>query len=72
MPAASTSEPKDALREDVRAVETTGKAPNVTDDHRPAVQRVPSRAADVFGDVRGRVVYHEDILAPSTNEWGEP
>jgi len=26
-------------------------------------------AADVFGDVRGRVAYHEDILAPTSEEW---
>jgi hypothetical protein len=26
-------------------------------------------AKDVFADVRGRVVYLEDVLSPTTDEW---
>jgi antitoxin (DNA-binding transcriptional repressor) of toxin-antitoxin stability system len=58
-----------------RHVEETGEELIVTDNGRPVVKVSPIRArtsaADVFGDVRGRVVYHEDILAPTTYEWPE-
>jgi len=47
----------------------------VTDNGRPVVKVIAIRAtvspADAFGDVRGRVVYREDILAPTTDEWPE-
>jgi hypothetical protein len=29
------------------------------------------RAEHVFGDVRGRIVYLEDVLSPTTEEWAE-
>jgi hypothetical protein len=38
------------------------------------VKIVPIRSrltADLFADVRGRVVYDEDMLAPTTDEWSE-
>lgn len=58
-----------------RHVEETGEELIITDYGRPAIKVVPIRtrilAAEVFGDVRGRVVYHEDILAPTTDEWPE-
>jgi prevent-host-death family protein len=63
------------MLEYLRRVEETGEELIVTDDGRPVVKVVPIRArrtaADVFGDVRGRVVYREDILAPATDEWPE-
>ncbi len=41
----------------------------------PVLRIVPIRkrlsAAAVFGNLRGRVVYHEDPLAPTTDEWSE-
>ena len=56
-------------------VEETGEELIVTDNGRPVVKVVAIRprrsAADAFGDVRGRVVYREDILAPTTDEWPE-
>lgn len=56
-------------------VEETGEEFIVTDNGRPVVKvvaiRAKSSAADAFGDVRGRVVYREDILAPTTDEWPE-
>ena len=57
-------------------VEETGEELIVTDNGRPVVKVVaiiwPRRsAADAFGDVRGRVVYREGILAPTTDEWPE-
>lgn len=66
---------KGNMLEYLRKVEETGEELIVTDDGRPVVKVVPIRkrrtAADVFSDVRGRVVYREDILAPTTDEWPE-
>jgi prevent-host-death family protein len=75
------SVPKSALEgkmlEYLQQVEDTGEELVVTDNGRPVVKVVPIRrarasAATLFGDVRGRVVYHEDILAPVTDDWPEP
>jgi prevent-host-death family protein len=72
----SKSALKGKMLEYFRRVEETGEELIVTDNGRPVVKVVPIRArasaADVFGDVRGRVVYHEDVLAPTTDEWPEP
>jgi prevent-host-death family protein len=58
-----------------REVEETGEELVVTDNGRPVVKVVPIRLwssiDDLFADMRGRVVYHEDILAPTTDEWPE-
>lgn len=66
---------KGKMLEYFRRVEETGEELVVTDNGRPVVKVVPFRtrtsAADVFGDVRGRVVYRGDILAPTTDEWPE-
>jgi prevent-host-death family protein len=70
---------KTALRakmfEYFRKVEETGEELIVTDNNRPVLrivpilQRIP--ASELFSDVRGKVVYHEDIVAPTTDEWPE-
>jgi prevent-host-death family protein len=66
---------KAKMLEYLRRVEETGEELIVTDNNVPVVRIVPIRqrrpAAEVFGDVRGRVVYHEDILTPTTAEWPE-
>ena len=66
---------KGKMLEYFRRVEDTGEELIVTDNGRPVVKVVPIRtkasSAEVFGDVRGRVVYHEDILTPTTDEWPE-
>jgi antitoxin (DNA-binding transcriptional repressor) of toxin-antitoxin stability system len=58
-----------------RRVEETGEELIVTDNNEPVLRVVPIRkrvpAATLFGDVRGKVVYHEDPLAPTTDEWTE-
>ena len=45
----------------------------VTDHNEPVLRIVPIRrrvpAAQQFADVRGRVVYHEDVTTPTTDEW---
>jgi prevent-host-death family protein len=66
---------KGKMLEYLRQVEETGEELVVTDNGRPVVKVVPIRtatsAAEIFGDVRGRVVYREDILTPTTDEWPE-
>ena len=66
---------KAKMLEYLRKVEETGEQLIVTDNNVPVVKIVPIRqrrpASDVFGDVRGRVVYREDLLAPTTDEWPE-
>jgi prevent-host-death family protein len=71
----SKSALKAKMLEYFRQVEETGEDLVVTDNGRPVAKvvaiRAKASAADVFGDVRGRVVYREDILAPTTDEWPE-
>jgi prevent-host-death family protein len=65
---------KARMLEYLRRVEETGEELVVTDNNVPVVRIVPIRhrtsAAEAFGDVRG-VIYHEDVLAPTTDEWPE-
>ena len=69
----SKSALKARMLEYFRQVEQTGEELIVTDNNRPVLKVVPivSRqpASSVFADVRGRVVYHEDLLAPTLDEW---
>jgi prevent-host-death family protein len=69
----SKSALKARMLEYFRRIEETGEELIVTDNNRPVLRIVPIRhrtpAADLFADVRGRVVYHDDILAPTTDEW---
>jgi prevent-host-death family protein len=57
----------------LRQVEDTGDELVVTDNGRPVVKIVPiakaRSAREVFGDLRGRVVYHGDILEGTADEW---
>jgi prevent-host-death family protein len=71
----SKSALKAKMLEYFRRVEETGEELVVTDNHEPVIRIVPIRrrrpASEVFADVRGRVVYGEDILAPTSDEWSE-
>lgn len=71
----SKSQLKAKMLEYFRQVEETGEELIVTDNGVPVIRVVPIRkrtsAAEVFSDVRGRVVYRGDILAPTTDEWPE-
>ena len=66
---------KAKMLEYFREVEQTGEELIVTDNNTPVLKVVPLRqrrpAAAVFADVRGRIVYREDVLAPTTDEWPE-
>ena len=72
----SKSALKAKMLEYFRQVEQTGEELVVTDNNQPVlkVTRLGPRrkAAEVFADARGRVVYHEDPLAPTLDEWPEP
>jgi prevent-host-death family protein len=76
METVSKSMLKARMLEYLRRIEETGEELIVTDNNRPVLRIVPIRArtsaADLFRDVRGRVVYHEDILSPTIDEWPEP
>jgi antitoxin (DNA-binding transcriptional repressor) of toxin-antitoxin stability system len=69
----SKSALKAKMLEHFRRVEETGEELIVTDNSEPVIRitaiRTRRPAREVFADVRGRVVYHEDILNPTTEEW---
>ena len=66
---------KAKMLEYLRRVEETGEELIVTDNNVPVVRIVPIKqrrpASELFGDVRNRLVYHDDVLAPTTDEWSE-
>lgn len=66
---------KARMLEYFRKVEQTGEELIVLDNNRPVLKVVPIRprrpAREVFGDVQGKVVYREDPLTPTTDEWSE-
>ena len=66
---------KARMLEYFRKVEETGEELVVTDNNRPVLRIVPIRrrvpAAEMFADVRQRVVYRDDVLGPTTDEWPE-
>jgi prevent-host-death family protein len=76
METVSKSVLKAKMLEYFRRVEETGEELVVTDNNEPVLRVVPIRkrvpAATLFADVRGKVVYSEDLLAPTTDEWSEP
>ena len=71
----SKSALKARMLEYFRRVEETGQELIVTDNNEPVLRIVPIRrrvpSATLFADVRGRVTYHEDPTAPTTEEWPE-
>jgi len=75
MDTVSKSVLKAKMLEYFRKVEETGVELVVTDKNEPVLRIVPfekrTPSADLFADVRGRVEYREDILAPTTDEWPE-
>ena len=75
MKSVSKSALKAKMLEYLRRVEETGEELIVTDNNQPVIRILPIRvrrtAHEVFADVRGRVVYHEDISTPTTAEWPE-
>lgn len=59
-----------------REVERTGVPLVVTDHGRPVLKVLPYEPGrltpdEAFADVRGKVRYRGDLLAPTTSEWSE-
>lgn len=59
-----------------RELERSGGELIVTDRGRPtlkisALSPSRERVESIFADVAGKVVYHEDVMKPITEEWGE-
>ena len=56
-----------------RELEKAGGELIVTDRDRPVLRIVPIQGGisvqDAFGAIRGKVIYHEDIDAPTDAEW---
>jgi len=71
----SKSALKAKMLEYFRKVEETGEELVVTDNNQPTLRIVPIRrrvpASVAFADVRGQVVYNEDILASTADEWSD-
>ncbi len=76
MPTVSKGALKAKMLEFFRRVEETGEELIVTDNNRPVLKITPVRnpvsTEKLFADVRGKVVYHDDPLAPTADEWAEP
>ena len=59
-----------------RRVEQSGEELIVTDNRVPvlkvsSLKKKKNDPKDVFGDYRGKIKYHEDILTDTSGEWGE-
>lgn len=71
----SKSALKAKMLEYFRQVEQTGEELIVLDNNRPVLKVVPFRtrraAHEVFAEARGKVVYREDVLTPTSTEWPE-
>ncbi len=71
----SKSKLKARMLEVFRELEASGKELIVTDRDRPVLKIIPIKSkatvADLFGDIQGRVIYQEDINAPTLAEWDE-
>lgn len=57
-----------------REIERTGQELIVTDHHKPVLKIAalnrPSKSTEaIFKPYRNRLVYHEDITTPTTDEW---
>ncbi|MEO1635846.1 MAG: type II toxin-antitoxin system prevent-host-death family antitoxin [Cyanobacteria bacterium J06631_9] len=75
MKAISKSKLKSKLLEFLRFVEAEGEEIVVTDRGTPVVKIVKYAEApsteELFGNMRGKVQYFEDLSAPTTEEWPE-
>lgn len=56
-----------------REIEQTGEELIVTDHNRPVLKIVPigkkQTVESLFAKFQGKVVYHEDLNTPTTDEW---
>ncbi|MDE2846633.1 MAG: prevent-host-death protein [Gemmatimonadota bacterium] len=75
MPTISKSKLKANMLQIFREIEESGEELIVTHNRRPVLRIRPigtKQPVDrVFEKLRGKVVYHEDINTPTTDEWDE-
>jgi antitoxin (DNA-binding transcriptional repressor) of toxin-antitoxin stability system len=66
---------KARMQEYFQKVEQTGEELVVTAKNVPILKIIPFKkrghVENVFADIRGAVKYHDDLLKPETEEWGE-
>lgn len=71
----SKSELKANMLRVFREIEASGEELIVTDRNRPVLRIQPitrkKTVEDVFGPLRGKVVFYEDVNAPTIDEWSE-
>lgn len=69
----SKSKLKAKMLEIFRNIEATGEELIVTDHGTPVLRIVTfekrKSLIDLFGDLQGSVIYHEDIDTPTVDEW---
>ncbi|MHC5925671.1 type II toxin-antitoxin system Phd/YefM family antitoxin [Nostoc sp.] len=75
MKSISKNKLKSQLLEFLRLVESEGEEIVVTDRGKPVVKiskyaQAPS-TEELFGEIRGRVKYFEDLTTPTTEEWAQ-
>ena len=75
MPIISKSKLKANMPRIFRRIEASGEEPIVTDRNRAVLRIQPiarkRTVEEVFGDVSGKVIYHEDENTPTADEWRE-
>ena len=58
-----------------REIEASGETLVVTDRNVPVLKIIPIKqkgtVQEIFGDIQGRVVFHEDPDTPTLDEWGD-
>jgi antitoxin (DNA-binding transcriptional repressor) of toxin-antitoxin stability system len=69
----SKSKLKAHMLEVFRELEASGEELVITDRDRPVLRIVPIKdkgtVGELFSGLEGRVLYHEDINAPTLSEW---
>lgn len=75
MKSISKSKLKAQLLEFLRLVESEGEEIVVTDRGKPVVKiskyPQPLSTEELFGEMRGKVKYFEDLTTPTTEEWDQ-
>jgi len=71
----SKSKLKARMLEIFRNIEATGEELIVTDHGKPVLRieaiKHKKSVIDLFADIQGQVVYHEDIDTPTVEEWSD-
>ena len=66
---------KSKMLEYFRQIEDSGETIIVTNNGTPVLEIKPIKrripVSEAFADVRGKVQYHEDVMMPTTDEWGD-